>query len=459
MNRVPGGTFAGIQAKMEKGAMTTCRLARDAFEYIRDPKGEGSRTFIRLFEKEALAAAAASDLRRQAGCPTGPLDGLLVSIKDLFDVAGVATLSGSMLMQKRPAAESDAIVVSRLRAAGAVIVGTTNMTEFAMGALGTNAHYGTPLNPYDRKTGRVPGGSSSGAAVSVADDMVTAAIGSDTAGSVQVPAAFCGIVGFKPTARRVPLTGALPLAPSVDSIGPLGRSVECCAAIDAVIAQDGESFAPPPPERLRIGVPTTVVQDDLDQAVAAAFARALDALSRAGVRLTELPCTEFAEVIQSMANFGFSVSEGYAFHRRYLDSCRCDYDPLIAARFERGADILAADYIELLNARSRLIQRFSRVDLGFDALIMPTVQMVAPLLDPILADESLWLSNSLRATRNPGLSNFLDRCAISIPCHAAGEAPVGISLMGRHMEDRYLLSVGSTVQNILRRAVGEPAGN
>lgn len=437
--------------------MTTCQLARDAFEYIRDPKGEGPRAFIRLFEKEAIATAAASDLRRQAGCPIGPLDGILMSIKDLFDVAGVTTLSGSRLMRNFPAADCDATVVSRLRSAGAVIVGTTNMTEFAMGALGTNAHYGTPLNPYDRKTGRVPGGSSSGAAVSVADGMVTAAIGSDTAGSIQVPAAFCGIVGFKPTARRVPLKGVLPLAPSVDSIGPLGRSVECCAAVDAVIAQDGESFRPPPPERLRIGIPTTVVQDDLDDAVATAFARALDALSRARVQLVELPCSEFAEITRSMANFGFSVAEGYVFHREYLKASRCEYDPLIAARFERGAGILAADYIELLNARASLIQRFSRVDRGFDALIMPTVQMVAPLLSPLLADENLWLSNSLRAIRNPGLSNFLDRCAISIPCHATGEAPVGLSLMGRHMEDRYLLSVGTTVQNIVHAAMGEPA--
>ncbi|VCU72041.1 Glutamyl-tRNA(Gln) amidotransferase subunit A [Pigmentiphaga humi] len=439
--------------------MTTCRLARDAFDYIRDPKGEGSRTFIRLFEKEAIAAAAASDLRRQAGCPLGPLDGILISIKDLFDVAGVTTLSGSRLMRKRPAADSDATVVARLRSAGAVIVGTTNMTEFAMGALGTNAHYGTPLNPYDRKTGRVPGGSSSGAAVSVADGMVTAAIGSDTAGSVQVPAAFCGIVGFKPTARRVPLKGALPLAPSVDSIGPLGRSVECCAAIDAVIAQDGASFESPPPEWIRIGVPTTVVQDDLDETVAAAFSRALDALSRAGVQLVDLPCAEFAEIARSMANFGFSVAEGYAFHRKYLEDSRDAYDPLVAARFERGAGILAADYIDLVNTRASLIRRFARADRAFDALIMPTVQMVAPPLSPLLADERLWLSNSLRAIRNPGLSNFLDRCAISIPCHAAGEAPVGLSLMGRHMEDHRLLSVGATVQSIVRRALGEPAGD
>jgi len=435
---------------------TTCQLTRDAFEYIRDPRGEGPRTFIRLFEKEALAAAAASDLRRQVGCPLGSLDGLLISIKDLFDVAGVPTLAGSKLRLDAPPAICDAVVVSRLKAAGAIIIGTTNMTEFAMGALGTNAHYGTPLNPFDREVGRVPGGSSSGSAVSVAEGMVTASIGTDTAGSIQVPAAFCGVVGFKPTASRVPRDGVIPLAPSVDSIGPLARSVECCAAIDAVIAQDERNIAAPPPHWIRLGVPTTVVQDDMDEAVANAFARALAALSQAGVQLVDMPCVEFAEVTRVLEGFGFSVVEGYAYHREFLESRKSDYDPLIAARFERGARILAADYIELLNARVDLIQRFDKVDRTMDALIMPTVHRIAPPLGPILSDENLWLSTSLQVIRNPGLSNFLDRCALTIPCHAMGEPPVGITLMGRHMEDRDLLSVGMTVQNILHKAIRAP---
>ena len=444
-------TLQALSAQLAAGRCSSLELTEQAYRRIADPQGEGKRAFIRLFSDSALATAKASDTLRAAGSPLPPLSGIPISVKDLFDVAGSTTTAGSLVLKRNPPASHDAPVVARLRAAGAVIVGSTNMTEFAMGGLGINPHYGTPLNPYDRATGRIPGGSSSGGAVSVADAMVGAAIGSDTAGSVQMPAALCGLVGFKPTARRVPLAGSIPLAASADSIGPIANSVGCCALLDAIMSADGSDVpAAIAPSRLRIGVPQTLVQDDMEPAVARAFAGALERLSRAGVQIVEIPFAELAEIPQAMAKFGFSVVEGYAWHRKLLQEHRDEYDPFVAARFEKGASISAADYIALCNARAELIRRCAPITRDFDAIAMPTVQFVAPPIAALQSDEQLWLSTSLRIIRNPGVANFLDRCALTLPCHEAGGAPVGISLMGNHMEDRHLLAVGAAVEKILQ---------
>ena len=408
---------------------------RECFARIDDPAGQGAKAFIRLFREVADAPAVA-----------GALAGVLVSVKDLCDVAGSVTTAGSKVLAGDPPASRDAPVVARLRAAGAAIVGTNNMTEFAMGGVGINPHYGTPLNPWDRAAGRIPGGSSSGGAVAVADGMVDAALGSDTAGSIQMPAAFCGITGFKPTARRVPTAGTIPLAPSLDSFGPLARSVADCAAFDAVIAGEGDAFLPIIQSNgLRFAVPKTLVLDDLEPPVAAAFARALSRLSAAGVRIVEIPFAELRE----LPPLSFSVVEGYAWHRRLLETRRAEYDPIVAGRFANGAAVSAADYIELLNLRKVLVEKSRSVTQGFDAVVMPTVPLVAPKLADFAGNEPLWLATNRRMIRNPGIANFLDRCALSIPCHEAGAAPVGFSLMGEHMADRRLLAIGLAVEKIL----------
>jgi aspartyl-tRNA(Asn)/glutamyl-tRNA(Gln) amidotransferase subunit A len=235
-------TLEQCRQDLARGKIASRDLARRCFARIKDPRGEGARVFLRLFEEEALAAADSSDALRAAGRPARPLEGLPVSVKDLFDVAGSVTRAGSRVLAGHAPAERDAAAVARLRAAGAVLVGATNMSEFAMGSLGINPHYGTPLNPWDRAAARIPGGSSSGAAVSIADGMALAAVGSDTMGSVRMPAALCGVVGFKPTARRVPLEGVIPLAPSLDSIGVLSSTVAGCALVDAVLAGDAPAL-------------------------------------------------------------------------------------------------------------------------------------------------------------------------------------------------------------------------
>jgi len=442
-------SIIGLARDLAAGRTTSRALVEAALARIADPKGEGKTTFLKVYREAALAAADASDALRRVGVVPSPLAGIPVSIKDLADVAGETTLAGSVAMKGQPPAAADAPVVARLRAAGAVIVGRTNMTEFAMGGLGLNPHYGTPRNPWDRATGRMPGGSSSGAAVSVADGMVAAALGTDTAGSVRIPAAFCGIAGFKPTARRVPIDGILPLATSLDSVGPLAPTVTCCALVDSVFAGEAPFVpAPMPLAGLRLAVPQTLVLDDLDPEVAAAFGAALSKLSAAGARITEIPFAELAELAHINRQGGLSVAEAFAWHRRHLEAVGSQYDPVIATRIARGVEIGAADYIDVLNARARLIARGDAITSEFDAVVMPTLSIVAPRIDSVTSPE-VWFKYNATIIRNTFVSNFFDRCAITVPCHKPGDAPVGFNMMGETMGDRRLVSVALAVEAVL----------
>ncbi|MGA9865812.1 MAG: amidase, partial [Acetobacteraceae bacterium] len=336
-------------------------------------------------------------------------------------------------------------VVARLLAAGFIPIGRTNMTEFAFSGLGINPHHGTPRSPWDRETGRVPGGSSSGAAVSVADGMALVAIGTDTGGSCRIPAAYCGVVGYKPTARRVPIGGVLPLAPSLDSIGPLARSVACCAIVDAVLA--GTPPAPPKATSLaslRLAVPETIVLDGLAPEVATAFDRALRALSESGAAIIRTRFPVFEEVGRVGSTGGFAASEAYAWHRALMAEKGALYDPRIRQRIARGEHINATDYIDLRAARARLIARFDAATAGFDAVVMPT-SPILPAPIAALDDEREYNRINLLSLRNTTLGNFLDRCAISLPCHRQGEPPVGLMLMGETMGDARLFSIAQAV--------------
>jgi aspartyl-tRNA(Asn)/glutamyl-tRNA(Gln) amidotransferase subunit A len=377
-----------------------------------------------------------------------PLAGLPVSIKNLCDVAGETTLSGSIALDDAPPAQQDAPVVARLRAAGAVIVGSTNMSEFAFSGVGFNPHYGTPGNPADRA--RVPGGSSSGAAGSVADGMAVAALGTDTGGSVRIPSAVCGLVGFKPTARRVPIEGVIPLSTSLDSIGPLANSVECCAIVDAVFA--GEPIAVPeaaPLAGLRFGVPRQVVLEEVDNTVARAFERACKALAAKGVKVEPIDLPQLDELPAINAKGGFAAAEAYAWHRRLIARRGKDYDQIIHPRILRGQEMSAADYIDLLQARADLQKRVAAVTSNYDAVIMPTCAIVAPTLEEVSTAEGFTRKNLL-LLRNTALGNFLDRCAISLPCQAADELPVGFMLMGETMADKRLLAIARAVAPVVR---------
>jgi aspartyl-tRNA(Asn)/glutamyl-tRNA(Gln) amidotransferase subunit A len=435
------------QLALAEGRTTSSALTEEALRRASDPNGEGSRVFTKLYSNEARAAAQASDILRGAGLVRSPIDGLTVSIKDLFDVAGEVTMAGSLARAGEPAAAEDAVVVKRLRAAGAVIVGRTNMTEFAYSGLGLNPHYDVPRNPWDRKTGRIPGGSSSGAAVSVTDGMAVAGIGSDTGGSVRIPAALCGLVGFKPTAARVPLTGALPLSFSLDSIGAIAPSVACCAVLDAIMAGDEEPL-PQPAEigKLRFAVPTTLALEGMDKDVAGAFEAALSSLSAAGARIDEIAVPEFVGLAAINSKGGFTAAEAWTWHRDLISRAGDRYDPRVGSRILRGKDISAADYLDLLAARKAWRAGVeARID-GYDALVLPTVPVVAPAIAELAASDEVYYAANGLILRNPTLINFLDGAALSVPCHASGEAPVGLMIAGPAGADRRILAIGMAVE-------------
>ena len=441
-------TIQTLAADLTAGRTTSRKLTEEALARIADAAGEGKRAFVKVWRDQALAAADASDLQRKAGLVASPLAGLPVSIKNLCDVAGETTLAGSKALDDAPPAKADAPVVARLRAAGAVIVGSTNMSEFAFSGVGFNPHYGTPGNPADRT--RVPGGSSSGAAVSVADRMAVAALGTDTGGSVRIPAAVCGIVGFKPTARRVPIDGVVPLSTSLDSIGPLANSVEDCAIVDAVFAAEPIDVPEAMPlAGLRLAVPNHFVMDDLDPVVAKAFERALKALAARGVRIDHIDLPQLNELPAINAKGGFAASEAYAWHRELIARRGNVYDPLVAPRIMRGKEMSAADYIDLLGKRADLCRRVSAITSNYDAVAMPTCAIVAPTLDEVSTADGFTKKNML-LLRNTTVGNFLDRCGISLPCHAAGELPVGFMLMGEAMADRRVLAMARSVAPVVK---------
>jgi len=437
---------------LASGAISSQQLIHCALARARHPQGEGSRVYTQLFESRAPKEADAWDRLRAAGYVPTPLAGLPVSVKDLFDVAGEVTTAGSRVLADRSPAEADALVVARLRQAGAVIVGKTNMTEFAYSGLGLNPHYGTPANPYDRSHGRIPGGSSSGAAISISDGMALGAIGTDTGGSVRIPAALCGLVGFKPTAARIPLTGAVPLSRSLDSIGPIARTVECCAILDAVMA--GLPVTIPEPALmagLRIGIAQALVWDDADRHVVSSVQTALARLSAAGARLMDLPLSALEEIPRINATGGLAAAEAYAWHAELLAQRSAGYDPRVAARIEQGRRISAAEYLSILDARRDVQQLVASEIAEVDVWVMPTVPLPAPLIGELATDDAYFAANRLML-RNPSLVNFLDACAISIPCHGAGTAPAGLSLVGRRGEDRRLLAVARTVSRVIAAA-------
>lgn len=451
VNEAEAHTLAATARALAAGETTSRALVEHCLERALDPAGEGARAFTRIDAQQARATADASDALRKAGTQPGPFAGVPIAIKDLFDVAGQVTTAGSRVLSDMPAAQHDAIAVARLRAAGFVIVGRTNMTEFAYSGLGMNHHYGTPANPWRREERRIPGGSSSGAAVAVADGMALAALGTDTGGSCRIPAALSGIVGFKPTAARVPRDGVVPLSTSLDSIGPLGASVSCCAILDSILADvPAEWPAPAALAGLRIGLVGAYVTNGIDDVVAAAWEDALGALSTAGARLVELDLEVLDEIPRINSRGGLVGAEAYAWHRRLLESKSHLYDPWVLQRFEAGRSQSAADYIDTLDARLRVQAEVCRRAADVDVLAAPTAPIVAPRCEELFDVEAGNRANLL-LLRNPALVNFLDRCAISLPCHRTGAAPVGLMLVGENGADRRLLSIAAAVEQVLRR--------
>lgn len=454
-------TIGELRRALDSGAVTSQGLVEEMLIMATDPKGEGKRVFRKLYSAAALAQAGAFDACHKAGMSSaqlGPLAGIPISVKDLFDIAGEVTTAGSAVLRDNRPAPRDAPVMQRLRRAGAILIGRTNMTEWAYGAVGMNGHYGTPRCAWDRAvddgTGRIPGGSTSGGAVSVTDGMAVATIGSDTGGSVRIPAALNGLAGFKPTARRVPLEGAYPLS-RLDSIGPLASSLGDCVLLDSVMAGgDGTSALHGLSLRgLRLGISRKHLQYGLDREIAQPYERLLSRLSTAGAQLIDFTWTELDEYLAINAKGGFSAAECFARHRVLLEKRSTEIDPWVATRVGPGAKQTAADYIELVAARSDWIARSEARLSAFDAIIAPTVPVIAPRIKPIM-DDVASLGEYFKANnavlRNCQYINFLDGCGVTLPIHDAGNAPAGLMIAGPAMSDQRVLAIGLAVEAHLR---------
>jgi len=425
-------------------------VARDRLERvlarIGDPSGEGERTFLTVYPEAAREAADAADRRASDGTQLGPLDGVIVSIKDLFDVAGEPTRAGSTILADAAPATEDAPVVARLRAAGAVIVGKTNMSEFAFTGVGANPHYGTPGNPADRT--RIPGGSSSGAAVAVADGMCEISIGTDTGGSTRIPAALCGTVGFKPTKHRVPAIGAYPLSPTLDSVGPIAHTVDDCAKSDAILAGDKPwSLEPAALAGLRLGIPRGPPLEDLDSTVAERFSAAVSRLGQADATVSDAVFPQFDEMARVQSDATIATVEAWRIHRERLPTCGDDYDPRVRSRIEMGSVASDADYARMLEQRSELVAAMDARLAKFDALVLPTTPIVAPAMAEVSTRDGFKAANRL-LLRNTAIANFFDLCAISLPMPGEG-LPAGLMLFGRRGHDRQLFAVAAAVERLL----------
>ena len=455
LTRRGGADLGDARNRIACGGATAAALLDEALAAAAAPACR--HAFVRRFDDGARAAAAAVDAQFAAGAPLPPLAGLAVSVKDLFDVAGQPTSAASAALHDAPPAAADAPAVARLRAAGAALVGHTNLSEFAFSGLGLNPHHGTPANPVAAAldpTPRVPGGSTSGGATSVATGAAWAALGSDTGGSLRIPAAFQGLVGFKGTQSRVPRDGCIPLSPTLDTVGAITRSVRDAVLLDAILAARAPSPVPRPLAGLRLALPRTLMLDGLDATVARAFEATLATVSAAGARIVDVALPELAELASINAGGGFAAAESWAWHRRSLAERGERYDPRVAARIRRGESMSAADYLDLQARRGDWIARVSRALAGFDCALSPTVPVVAPPLAPLLDDDAAFFAANALALRNPAVVNFLDGCALSLPCQAADELPVGLMLWAPAQADDAVLGAGLQVERALAAREG-----
>jgi aspartyl-tRNA(Asn)/glutamyl-tRNA(Gln) amidotransferase subunit A len=431
-------------------------VTRHCLAAIAAPDGEGVRTFTQVYGASALVEAAAADLRRLHSSALSPVDGVVVAVKDLFDVCGQTTWAGSIALRDMPPAIADAPAVSRLRRGGGVIIGKTNMTEFAYSGIGLNPHFGTPANPHGRDMlRRIPGGSSSGAAVAVADGMAQIALGTDTGGSVRIPAALCGLVGWKPTARRISLEGVWPLAPSFDSVGVIAPYVRLCADADAVLT--GMTGVTPtvtdiPVTHLRLGRLRGYVESELDVVVSRAYERALDRLKDAGVEILDVSVPDLERVLHEQPGVTMTTYEAFRTHSALLDQFRDLYDPRVRNRLELGRNITTDRYAAAALSRGHIQQAATQALRGLDAWILPTVSKLAPPFQAVESDQD-YLTLNRALLRNTSLLNFLDGCAITLPCQDRAESPVGLSIAGLGVTDAHVLAIAQTLEAIVTGSV------
>jgi aspartyl-tRNA(Asn)/glutamyl-tRNA(Gln) amidotransferase subunit A len=447
--------LTGQREQIASGASSAEAAFEAALQQALDPVNR--HTYVSLHHEAARATARGVDAQRAAGNPLPPLAGLAVSVKDLFDEHGQRSTAGSRALADVAPAAADCPAVARLRRAGAVLLGRTNLSEFAFSGIGINPHHGTPANPATAALDaapRVPGGSTSGGAVSVATGAAWAALGSDTGGSIRIPAALQGLVGFKNTARLTPTDGAVPLSTTLDTTCAITRSVRDAVLLHELLADRQVQLERRPLPACRFAVPTTLLLDGLDATVAAAFERSIAALRAAGARIEEVELAGIADAAALNAAGGFSAAESWAWHRKLLAERGALYDPRVALRIRRGEGMSAADYIDLLRGRSAWIARMHEAMRGFDAMLSPTLPIVAPALEPLIANDDAFFAVNAQLLRNPSLVNFLDGCALSLPCHRSDEMPVGLMVWGHALDDDRVLDLSLAIETALRSTRG-----
>ena len=436
-----------IAACFETSQPAAERVAQ-ALDAMHGPRAQ--HVFTQCYAQAATAAAQRCDADTHAGRASEALHGVIITLKDNFDVAGETTMAGGVVCAGEAPAQQDALVVDRLRQAGAVVLGKTNMSEFAFSGVGINPHHGTPVNPADLAQARVPGGSSCGAAVSVALGLAEVGIGTDTGGSIRIPAALCGLVGYKSTQARIPCTGVMELSRTLDTVGSICHSVHACLSVDAVLSRQPLPLHAANLRGMRFAVPQTLMMDEMDASVAQAFLRSLRRISEAGGEVVEMPFQALGDIAALSLPGGFSPIEGYAAHHVRLARGTHQIDHRVVARMLLGQGVSAQDYLELHNRRHAWIAAAEQTLQGFDAMLCPTVPVVAPLIQPLLDDDEAFFKANRLLLRNPSAINYMNGCAWSLPCHEAGELPVGLMVSGPAGHDAHLATVALALENLMK---------
>ena len=441
-----------LSAALARGDITATELVRQALERAH----ASEHVFIRINDGiESLAQSI--DQHDRASADASPLAGIPIALKDLFNLRNETTLAGSRVRRHYAGIENaDAAVVAPLRDAGLLFLGRTNMSEFAYSGIGTNAHYGTPLSIWDRQTGRLPGGSSSGSAVAVAEGIVAATLGSDTAGSCRIPAAFNGVVGVKPSYGRLSLEGIYPLSPTLDAPGPIAVDVDSCFILDQLMCGNTTPGATLPklqaatPGDLVVAIPDSVVLEGLDTEVANAFERAVSWLEAEGVQIRRSPLPAIDRCDRMFVERPVVIREVWDHHRDMLAQHRDEYDPFVGSRVGTGASVSDTEQQQRYADRAELVAEFEQQfrPLEADALLYPTVTCIPPAIAETVDEENARRVN-LRCLRNTATVNYFNGCAISLPCQLDGEPPVGLMLSAANGSDESLYRVAAAVEAIL----------
>jgi aspartyl-tRNA(Asn)/glutamyl-tRNA(Gln) amidotransferase subunit A len=442
-----------LSAALRSNQTSATRLVEQALERARQ-----SKSVFTAINPGLVSLAYSIDRARKKSQDLTPLAGIPIALKDLFNIRNEKTFAGSIVRKHYAQPEdADADVVVPLRAAGLLFFGRTNMSEFAFSGIGKNPHYGTPLSIWDRETGRLPGGSSSGSAVAVAEGIVSAALGSDTAGSCRIPAAFNGVVGVKPSFGRMSLNGIFPLSPTLDAPGPIAVDVDSCFILDQLMSGGLPPVAelphlhPAELDQFRLVVPRARVMEDLDAEVRAAFERSLDAITAAGARIVEADLPVLDRCDDFFIERPIVVREVWLHHRQMLEQHLDEYDPFVGLRMSAGAEVSDEEQQARYQERAQLVSDFEQDFAGLraDALLYPTVACVPPTISETEDAEDARRVN-LRCLRNTATVNYFDGCAISLPCHNEGEAPVGLMLSSANGNDDRLYRLAAAIEATLR---------